>query len=358
MSKLGLVIVMMLMAGSSMAQNYSVSGNGPATYFVLIQSDGGQPFFVRLNSQLYSSSPDGHLILSRLKDSTYSVTVVFPGQVDAGHRFLVDVHQNDLSLHLALRDGRWGLYNSQGRALHEFIDSKATEPPLPGIKKDDPFSQMMSAIVGDTAVMYSTYADASRDSTPIASASLPVDTGNGAVPSAPTGVIKLSEHRSLQSLNLVYADKPVDKTADTIDVLIPIDSQTTSRSVASLVADSSATSDASDLANAGQKTSLPFVNSDCHAFATEYDVDKLRARLRNTPKEGERLLAALKMFKTKCFTTRQVRALTELFKTDASKFKFLSTAYPFVSDNHFKSLVNVLSDPGYIGKFRVLTGQR
>ena len=396
MSKLGLVIAMMLMVGRTNAQTYLATGSGSPTHFVLIQSDGGQPFYVRLNDELLSSSPAGHLILSRLKDSVYAITVAFPGTSNGGHRYLLDVRQKDMSLRLSLRDDRWGLYDGHDRALREVADPAKAEQPLPGIKKDDPFSQMMSAIVGDTAVMYSTYAEPSHDSVAVVQTrDTSSASGLGVVPSAPTGVIKLSEHRSTQALNLVYTDHPANQNADTIDVMIPIDSRSTSHHSKS---DHPVSADTSRLAvSAGRRDSLHyavgqgrtdsvrdafvkfsdstdtqrpdtaslngrprkpaplFVNSDCHDSATEYDVDKLRVRLLRTTKEPERIQAALKVFKTKCFTTRQIRALAEVFTSDGSKFSFLSTAYPFVSDDRFGDLVSLLSDPLYVGKFRAMT---
>lgn len=355
MSKLGLVIVMMLMAGRNHAQNYPARSNEPLTYFVLIQSDDGAAFYVRLDERLFSSSSGGHLILSRLKDSVYTITVGLPGQTNIEQRYLLNIHKRDWSLRLSRRDDRWGLYDGHSRALPAVADSNVSQRPLPGVKRDDPFSQMMSAIVRDTAVMYSTYATynaAPVDSTPAAASKSPTDTvpaspaGNagtssyptalssptGDIPSSPTGVMKLSEYRSTQSLSILYMDHPTDKNTDTIDVVIPIDSSAVTR-----------------------QTAIPFVNSDCHAFATAYDVDKLRVRLLNTAKDADRIQAALKVFKTKCFTTKQVGALSEVFITDASKFKFLATAYPFVSDEHFAKLENCLSNPVYIEKFRTLT---
>src|ERR1019366_5422303 len=79
-----------------------------------------------------------------------------------------------------------------------------------------------------------------------------------------------------------------------------------------------------------------FINSDCRNFATEYDVDKLRVKMLEAGKEDDRITAAHKVFKTKCFSTRQVKALSEAFTSDAQKFRFLEAAYPFVSDDHFK----------------------
>jgi hypothetical protein len=477
MSKLGLVLVMVLMLGRTNAQTYPAPDNEPLTYFVLIQADDGQAFYIRLDDQLYSSSPDGHLILSRLKDSVYTITVGFPGQTHPEQRYLLNIHQKDWALRLTRQDNRWGLFDSHGEAIASVADRSTTEKPmLAGTKKDDAFSQLMSAIVQDTAVMYNTYTATPSDSAqPVALASAatsapadqivhatsatatpsptisapvisapiapapaatriihdtsasavpsiirdssnpshsPIDTvslqpvsplssnTDAAIPSAPTGVVKLSEHRSTQSLSLVYTDHPVDRKTDTIDVVIPVDSQTaaaphrqspdTSHSIAthplrssdsshSTTTHSVRSSDSSlftatrhaqppDISRSSHalksdspnlttshRSNLPFINSDCHAFATDYDVDKLRVRMLNASKDDDRIEAAYKVFKTKCFTTKQIRALSEVFPTDAARFKFLATAYPFVSDDDFPELVNLLSDPVYTGRFRTMT---
>jgi len=104
------------------------------------------------------------------------------------------------------------------------------------------------------------------------------------------------------------------------------------------------------------KSPLPYVNSDCHAFATDYDVDKLRVKMLEAAKDEERIAAALKVFKTKCFYTRQIKALSEVFTTDASKYRFFETAYPFAADEHFRELGPLLADPVYANKFKTLTG--
>jgi hypothetical protein len=412
MSKLGLVVVIALMAGRINAQNYPAPTSEPPTYFVLIQADSEQAFYIRLDSQLYSSSPAGHLILSQLKDSAYPITVGFPGHIYPEQRYLLNIGQKDRALRLSRQDNRWRLLDDQGQTMPAVADPAAGEMPLlAGAKKDDAFSQMMAAIVRDTAVMYNTYA-ASSDSTYAAaldSARSPatVDTPaisvrgqDFAIPSAPTGVVKLSERKSTQSLSLVYTDHLVNKKTDTIDVIIPVDTQAvavrppssssgtvrattlvqlpdtsrfiaarntqfpdsshstvTTRSGSSLPGHTPKPDTPSQAASVSHKTTLPFVNSDCHAFATDYDVDKLRVRMLSANKDDDRVQVAYKIFKTKCFTSSQVSALCEVFPTDAAKFKFLEAAYPFVSDDRFPELVNLLSDPVYAAKFRTLTGR-
>lgn len=116
--------------------------------------------------------------------------------------------------------------------------------------------------------------------------------------------------------------------------------------------------DSAQKPKAAAKAPLPYINSDCHNFATDYDIDKLRVKMLEGAKEDDRINAALKVFKTKCFYTRQIRALSEVFTTDAAKYRFFETAYPFAADEHFRELATLLTDPVYANKFKTLTGMR
>ncbi|HXO74286.1 MAG TPA: hypothetical protein VN824_03625, partial [Puia sp.] len=129
-------------------------------YFVLIQADNKLPFYVRLGSQVYSSSPGGHLILSQLKDSTYSLTIGLPGQPTLEQRY---------TLHIR-KDQEFGLKDQgeRGLNLYDGQTGEASTPESPmggseevrsaGIKKDDAFSRLMAGVVHDTSVLYNTYA--------------------------------------------------------------------------------------------------------------------------------------------------------------------------------------------------------
>jgi len=471
MSKLGLVIVLILMAGRIFAQDY----------FVLIEADNGQPFYVRVDSQLYSSSAKGHLILSHLKDSSYIITVGFPGQVFPEREFSFSVHQNDHAFRLKNEEGKgWWLVDDKGQELASLTGSGGgAGARIPGIKKDDAFSRLMSDLVKDTAVMYTTFTigqptpipavstasahvtaasdsttethpdsislyrpiprkDTAMTSMALASAAspgfpsvtpasaAPSVTPASAAPSAPmsvtpdsaaltatspviplpsgstplyrtgtTGVTMLTEHRSTRSLRQVYTDHDSTGKSDTVVIIIPLDTPAQNgrpavalsaprvsnagapagnnpgdSSLAAVSQDNGTKPDSShripahdigpDTASLSTtrtsgKPTLPFVNSDCHNFATDYDVDKLRVKMLESARDDDRILAARKVFKTKCFSTRQIRALSEVFTTDASKFKFLETAYPFVSDEHFSELSSLLADPVYSSRFRAMT---
>ncbi|WP_431211410.1 hypothetical protein ACQ86N_37015 [Puia sp. P3] len=108
MSKFGLVVVLMLMAGVGRAQGY----------FVFIEADNNQPFYVRVGEQVYPSSAAGHLILAQLKDSTYIITIGLPGQSALERRYAVAIRRRDLEFRLKdLGDRGWGLYDEQAREM-------------------------------------------------------------------------------------------------------------------------------------------------------------------------------------------------------------------------------------------------
>lgn len=187
-------------------------------------------------------------------------------------------------------------------------------------------------------------------------------------------VAKLSEKKSPHSVRQVYADHSGGKKADTIVVVIPVDSPAVAGSTepgptgpaplyrpgaglnASLAA-GSAPGHQADTNKRGGRPAIKVENSDCHSYATDYDVDKLRVKLLDAAKEEDRIALARKSFKVKCFSTPQIKALSEVFIGDAAKFHFFETAYPYCSDSNFRDLIGLLGDPVYTNKFRAMTNQ-
>jgi hypothetical protein len=104
--------------------------------------------------------------------------------------------------------------------------------------------------------------------------------------------------------------------------------------------------------------SKPILNTNCKINATDYDVDKLRVKMLAVDNEDDKIAAAKKYFRIKCFTTNQVKALSEVFPTDEGRYKLFDTAYPFVSDaSNFSQLGNLLTAPYYINRFKAMLVQ-
>lgn len=527
-------MLLLLKTGACFAQNY----------FVFIGSDSKQPFYVRADSGFYSSSPEGHLILSELRDSTYNITIGFPGQPLPEQHYTFSIHGRDQAFQLRRQDAdgqnarnvpsgqpELRLYDLQGKEWLEPKGGGMADDGIraPGIKKDDAFSRMMAGVVHDTAVLYNTYAmeQALNDSSgaaPARSTAVPASTvavsASPAMPTTPTApatasttapaadtssstpataiihkparafndtlsddssteavrvyrptrskdttaavttsnttvtavgtagsapnyamppnaaspvpdtasstsdapspasgsagaplyrpaskVTKLSERRSSHNVRLVYADHSGGRKTDTIVVIIPVDSPVTARIPARqqhagdtpvnakprvrqhhggdttrVQVAHGPNADSPAMANSTtgrpmtpvippaesakthpadtqrrQPKAVPFINSDCHDFASDFDVDKLRLKMLQTSRDDDRVAIARKTFKIKCFSTRQIRTLSEVFTADAGRFHFFEAAWPFAADEHFHELSDLLTDPVYINRFKTMT---
>jgi len=64
---------------------------------------------------------------------------------------------------------------------------------------------------------------------------------------------------------------------------------------------------------------------------------------------------ARKYFRSKCFTTEQVKNLSSMFLSDAGKYNFFLVAYDYTSDKeNFSSLQSELNDKYYIVQFKAM----
>jgi hypothetical protein len=92
--------------------------------------------------------------------------------------------------------------------------------------------------------------------------------------------------------------------------------------------------------------------------ASEDDFFKLRKKMVSQRKDDGMIAEARRIFKTKCFSTVQVKNLSTLFFTDEFKYKFFDAAYQYVSDSeNFLSLQSELKDEYFINRFKAMVHQ-
>lgn len=97
------------------------------------------------------------------------------------------------------------------------------------------------------------------------------------------------------------------------------------------------------------------VNPNCREIASDNDIDKLRVKMLLMPSDEEKTGLAKKLFQQRCVLTRQVRALSELFKTDEARYKWFDAAYPYVSDlSNFPALGELINDSYYLNRFKAM----
>jgi hypothetical protein len=102
-------------------------------------------------------------------------------------------------------------------------------------------------------------------------------------------------------------------------------------------------------------TSPAMINSDCKKLASDEDFLKLRKKLAGLDDNQEMVDVSRKAFKSRCFTTDQIKKLSVLFLNDAGRYQFFDAAYPFLYDSdHVKDLESQLSDTYYLTRFRAM----
>lgn len=109
MNKLLFGLLFSFMAHTTQAQK---------VYFIYIQSESEQPFFVKMEEKIYNSSSSGYLLLSKLRDTVHNFSIGFPQNRWPEHRFSVVINRKDHGYLLKnFGEKGWGLYNLQSLAI-------------------------------------------------------------------------------------------------------------------------------------------------------------------------------------------------------------------------------------------------
>ncbi len=119
-------------------------------HFAYIQSESGQPFFVRMSDKTYSSTASGYLILSRLVDSTYTLHLGFPGNAQE-QKFTVSINHRDKGYLLKnFGEQGWGLFDLQELTV-QMSQTAATVKTVPD-ENVSPFTEILSKAADDPSL--------------------------------------------------------------------------------------------------------------------------------------------------------------------------------------------------------------
>lgn len=172
----------------------------------------------------------------------------------------------------------------------------------------------------------------------------------------PSKVRRKTESSTTEGFGVTYVDEYADGKKDTIQIMIP-NPKTVIRNVPPPQEDGQflpMDSDAKDLTPA-KKEATGNAKNNCTSMASETDYLKLRKKMVATDGDDAMLAAAKKIFKTKCFTTEQLRNLGTLFLNDAGRYNFFDAAYLAVSDReNFGGLESELKDAYYVSRFKAM----
>ncbi len=449
-------------------------------HFIYFQTEGRQPFYAKLNKKILSSSASGYLIIPKLKDGTYNITIGFPKNENGEQDYVCTIDNKDAGyLVKNFGDKGWGLFNLQSLDV-VMSNSHAKTNDVAKVEKTDAFSTMLSDVVNDPTIKQAEK-PADKPAETVKPTTDKKEIAEEPVKSKLTevqnqsinNVVKLKEAaegtvKPLPQINksiitkkqintdadgtvIVYIDALGEKQ-DTVRIFIPAEKSVTNNteavkpnelviieekpkaevkneiqnavskqdSLLVIIPAKETTNTKTDMVVSAVKqddakmvkdvpatplkdksqddkkflpielpvslqkkeeniddksrsaynntnivkpveatevmeAKTPMINSDCKNYATDDDFLKLRKKMAAVENDGEMITIAQKIFKTKCFTTSQVKNLSVLFLKDADKYKFFDLAYQYVSDSHnFSILETQLTDPYYISRFRAM----
>jgi flagellar motor protein MotB len=373
-----------------------------ANHFIYLQSEGKQPFYAKIDKKVLSSSASGYLIIPKLTNRNYSITVGFPkGEIEE-QIYTCNVNGKDAGYLIKnFGDKGWGLFNMQTLDVAMAGNTKNDIAKTP--VNADEFSSMLSEAVNDPSIKQADKpASIGKDNI-----SLEKSQSKGNIPGvARSTIIKAKTITTQVGSETTYIDVLGDKQ-DTIIIVFPVQPETNVDKTAANefvqpdklnettnAIQEKKTTDVNQSikkqndggivrkANAEKKEedeidkkfltvdvkptvksdTIPYsediiqmVNSDCRSYASEDDFLKFRKKMVSQDSEDAMISIAQKFFKAKCYSTEQVKNLSVLFLKDEGKYKFFDLSYAFVSDSHnFYTLESQLKDTYYIARFKAM----
>lgn len=388
--------------------------------FIYIQTENRQPFYVKLDKKVFSSSNTGYVIIPQLTDGSYTLQVGFPKNEWAEQSIPCTVDKKDAGYMLKnFGDKGWGLFNLQTLEVLMAGSGNATKAVAVETKKDE-FSNLLSNVVNDPTINQTTVTKPQQVPPAVAVKEPPAPAPVVKTVTAPkikrelyfngkegaemiytvsnegkTDTVRIlipAEKEKVKDADPVIAppvlkeEKPAAKETPAIKEEQPIvkeDKTVVKEPEAPVKEEKQPAKEAQpvvkeekqapkeqfigmELPNPAGKQpevvtptqpvkKVAMINSNCRNNANEDDFMKIRKKMVAEDNDDDMVAAARKIFKTKCFTTEQIKNLGVLFLKDEGRYKFFDAAYPFVSDtDNFASLEAQLTEDYYINRFKAM----
>lgn len=358
-------------------------------FFLYIQTENEQAFYARYQGRAISSSATGYLILPKIMDSVCSLTIGFPKRLFTEQSFLIRGISADRGFLLKnMGEKGWALIDMQ---QNDMVMATNADAPVASVAtppvSSDPFSELLSTAIADSTLREtpivvkpvpssqtlskpvtggSTMGNAQvRKTTDTVAANTNVKTEilprpEKAIASSVSATesrgksLKILEQIDATGVQLVYADEPVNGSADTVSIWIP----RTSAQPPAPKPQSPVTTQSPAKSMADNVMSTVLDRNDCKSFMSVKDLGLLRRRMEALTDEDAKVSLAVRSLRESCLNTEQIRSLLVVFGREEGRFKLMDAAYQHVSDpSRFTELESVLKDPYFIYRFRKKTSQ-
>lgn len=368
------------------------TGTAQQSRFIYIQTENKQPFYVKVDKKLFSSLASGYVIIPKLTDGTYNLSIGFPKNESPVQNIQCSIDKKDQGYLLKnFGEKGWGLFNLQ--TLNVLMPSATVQSAPPVIvNKTDTFSTMLSEVVNDPTIKQVVQApkiEPVKKEEPKIEVITPIEPAKPEEPivAAKTETItRTLFNTNAEGTEAIYIDKNGDQL-DTIRIFIPaekvqpkpveVKTEPAKEPLKEIVKEEQ-TKVVEEQKPVVQESkpivedSKPVVqetkpevqepqkekvatNPNCTDQATDADFLKLRKKMASADSDEDMIAVAKKAFKSKCFTTAQIKNLSFFFLKDEGKYQFFDAAYTHVSDKkEFKDLQSQLVDEYYINRFKVM----
>ncbi len=390
------LIVLILLCTAAKAQQ---------NYFVYIQTDNKQPFYIKMNDKVMSSSASGYVVIPKLSTGSYGLTIGFPKDQWPQQTVPLVITKSDAGYLLKnFGEKGWGLYNLQTMEV-TMNGATGTVKQNTTAGSDDIFTNTLSGAANtDLSVVKK-----EKPVEPVKEVVKPEVIKPEEVKKEEVTTVKEIPVNKIQKINSIndvdgksvtYVDK-----ADTIKIFIPIDAKavvvkpiipkkedeekatlketkfldidmqnpnaktvekkaeanpTIEKLLEEKVVQRSTEKPTTEIVKQTEQpvaSNKPVVNfnSDCKANADENEFLKIRKKMAAASSDDGMVSAAAKFFKSTCFSVDQIKNLSLLFLNDGGKYKFFDAAYPRISDTqNFASLQSQLTDAYYVTRFKAM----
>ena len=368
---------------------FAINARAQQNHFIYIQTEDKQAFYVKLNEKIFSSTATGYVIIPGVADGQYTLSIGFPKNEWPSQNIALSINDRDEGYILRNFDSKvWGLFNLQTMAI-----VFATDAPVISKRenenKTDAFSNTLAEVTNTPSIRQSE-TEKEQPAKGVSGAAKEEIKKEEVVAAGPT--MQISQVLNVldgTGRSIIYAINDGNKI-DSVRLFIPYENNedsinATSKTwgeVKAAIHDSVAGKDTS-LINPEQRSNViaktedkpaikdmsttdlhpdakseykvTMINPACKSNATPDDLSKLGKKMSAAANDDDRIAAAKKVFKSKCFTSEQIRNLCSLFSGDEGRYNFFDAAYSHVSDSgNFKDLQSQLTDDYYITRFKAM----
>lgn len=381
--------------------------SGQQTHFLYLQSDNFQPFYMKYNNQVFSSSATGYLIMGKLVVSGLQIEIGWPQSNQPEQAFQLQLEHADKGFLIKhFSENGWGLYELQKSTIQYALQNVDRENGSSGegiapSNGNAAFGNMLAWVTKDSTV--------TRVNKNMPVATVPAKTQNERIktPDVVDTAIVVQKQPAVDTIIATKEQQPVivksdihlisrTESSEGIDYRYEVQDSLQKDTIRVFIEKAVALSDTINISNpdlptpvadtVGKSNFVPespipvkdeansltenasnevkpdagpvgtsVPNTNCKSYATDDVFLKLRKKMAGCNSEESMISEAKKVFRSKCFTTAQVRNLGVLFLSDEWRYRFYDASLLFIADfSNFKTLEDTITDDHYKKRFKAL----